>query len=85
MAEIRLSVLDELTPGEAVLLEHFRALPLDERQALLNMLDRAAEAAGAGARPLAFLYRDSSWPDTRLFGVPVRDPDPDHRPAYPAE
>jgi len=27
MADFKLGVLDELTPGEAVLLEHFRALP----------------------------------------------------------
>jgi hypothetical protein len=64
MGEFKLGVLDELTPGEAVLLEHFRALPLDERRTLLNMLDRAAQAASTGARPLAFLYRDSALPGT---------------------
>jgi hypothetical protein len=66
MGGFKLSVLDELTPGEAALLEHFRALPLDERRALLNVLDRAAEETAAGLRPLAFLYRDSPRPDTRL-------------------
>ena len=66
MADFKLGVLDELTPGEAVLLEHFRALPLDERRALLNLLDRAAEEVAAGVRPLAFLYADSARPDPRL-------------------
>ena len=66
MANFKLGVLDELTPGEAVLLEHFRALPLDERRALLNLLDRAAEEVAAGIRPLAFLYSDAARPDPRL-------------------
>jgi len=66
MADFRLGVLDELTPGEAVLLEHFRALPLDERRALLNLLDRAAQEVAAGIRPLAFLYSDAARPDPRL-------------------
>jgi len=66
MADFKLGVLDELTPGEAVLLEHFRALPLDERRALLNLLDRAAEEVAAGVRPLAFLYADAARPDPRL-------------------
>jgi hypothetical protein len=65
MGEFKLGVLDELTPGEAVLLEHFRALPVEERRTLLNMLDRAAQAASAGARPLDFLYRDTPFPETR--------------------
>ena len=65
MGDFKLSVLDELTPGEAVLLEHFRALPLDERRALLNVLDRAAQEVAAGQRPLAFLYRDSPRRDIR--------------------
>lgn len=60
VAGIRLSVLDELSPGEAALLEHYRALPVEDRRALLNMLDRAAEAVAVGARPLAFLYGDSA-------------------------
>lgn len=65
MGDFKLSVLDELTPGEAVLLEHFRALPLDVRRALLNVLDRAAADVAAGMRPLAFLYLDAPRPDTR--------------------
>jgi len=63
VSAFKLSVLDELTPGEAVLLEHFRALPLDDRRALLNVLDKAAADAAAGARPLAFLYRDAPRPN----------------------
>lgn len=58
--DFRLGVLDELTPGEAALLEHFRALPVDERRALLDALDRAAK----GARPLAFRHRDGSVGET---------------------
>jgi hypothetical protein len=65
MGEFKLGVLDELTPGEAALLEHFRALPVEERRTLLNVLDRAAQAASAGAQPLDFLYRDSPFPGTR--------------------
>jgi len=63
--DFKLSVLDELTPGEAALLEHFRALPLDERRVLLNLLDRAVIQAAVGARPLAFLWRDPSRPDAQ--------------------
>lgn len=66
MGDFKLSVLDELTPGEAALLEHFRALPLDERRALLNVLDRAAEEAAVGHRPLAFLYGDTPRTETRV-------------------
>ena len=64
--DFKLSVLDELTPGEAALLEHFRALSLDERRVLLNLLDRAVIEAAAGARPPAFLWRDPpSRPDAQ--------------------
>jgi hypothetical protein len=65
MGDFKLGVLDELTPGEAALLEHFRALPLDERRALLNVLDRAAQEAAAGQRPLAFLYHDGPRAEIR--------------------
>ena len=63
--EFKFSVLDELTPGEAALVEHFRALPLAERRALLNLLDRAVIEAAAGARPLAFLWGDAQPLDAR--------------------
>jgi hypothetical protein len=65
LGDFKLSVLDELTPGEAALLEHFRALPLDERRALLNMLDRAVIQAAAGTRALACLCQDSPRPDAQ--------------------
>jgi len=71
VVDFKLSVLDELTPGEAVLLEHFRALPLDDRRTLLNVLDRAAADAAAGMRPLAFLYRDAPRPSAAI--EPARD------------
>ena len=48
MVGFNLSVLDELTPAEAVLLEHFRALPLEARRALLDALDRGAAEFAAG-------------------------------------
>jgi hypothetical protein len=48
MVGFNLSVLDELTPAEAVLLEHFRALPLESRRALLDALDRGAAEFAAG-------------------------------------
>jgi hypothetical protein len=56
--DTKLRVLDELTPGEAALLDHFRAVPPDEQRALLNLLDRAVIQCAAGARPLAFLCQD---------------------------
>jgi hypothetical protein len=48
MVGFNLSVLDELTPAEATLLEHFRALPLEARRALLDALDRGAAEFAAG-------------------------------------
>lgn len=44
MFQYDLSVLEKLTPGEAALLDHFRALPLQRRRALLNALE--AEVSG---------------------------------------
>ena len=62
MGGFDLCVLDELTPGEAALLEHFRALPLEGRRALLNQLDRAAAEAALGARPPSAPAGDTAQP-----------------------
>lgn len=57
MRGFRLGIIEELTPAEAVLVEHFRALPLEERRALLNVLDQAAVNRVTGSSPMTFLLK----------------------------
>lgn len=63
MREYDLNILEQLTPGEAALVECFRALPLARRRALLNALETEAASNHCRepvpntclpARPLAF-------------------------------